>query len=138
MISKLADGFSVKCDRKECGYIMTFEYERSFSRLIERMKEVGWKSFFLNEGWVNYCPKCVASSADEKDFFENQSIVLDSEETDIIFRARKFFKGRQIFLEPREVLKKIIDDFGEELSLMERDLKAEEHAPDLFSNEEDK
>jgi len=140
MINKLTEGYTVKCDKKDCGRMMTFDYERSFSSLIERMKEIGWRAFKREERWINYCPKCIASAEDKKDYFTNKAIVFDEEEVEVIFRARKYFAGMRIFLKPRDVLKKIINDFGEELMLMERDLGAEERAPDLFSkgNKEEK
>jgi len=124
MINRLTEGFSAKCDKKDCGRMMTFEHERSFKSLIERMKEVGWRAFKREDRWVNYCPKCIADSAAEKDLLENTSIVLDEEEADIVIRAKKHFDNMHIFLESREVVKKIISNFGEELSI--KDLEAEE------------
>ena len=132
MINRLTEGYSAKCDKKDCGQMMTFEYVRSFKALIERMKEIGWRAFKRDDRWVNYCPKCIASSSEEKDLLENTSIVLTEAEADIIIKAKKFFAEMNIFLESRDVLNKILCDFEE------KDLKAESHAPDLFSNKEEK
>ena len=86
----------------------------------------------MSQGERSAAP-CLVSPLEEKGFLENTAIVLDEEEVDIIIRAKKHFKEMHIFLDVRDVLKKIICDFEEELSLTEQDLGAEERAPDLFS-----